>query len=162
MPVRSTIHSLVVSTWRARSSLVTRRSGTAAPMPANCTARRTGGVRTPRAAGSRATTVTPAGISQGAEPGDRLALAHPLTVVDQQAHHPAGEAGADRHALALVVDVADDLAGVEDFALGGDDLGLHGAELAQAGGDDDLFGHREAFPGEGGGGGIHHGLDRGH
>src|SRR5581483_3340528 len=162
IPVRSTIHSSLVSTRLARSALVTRCSGRAAPRPPNRTGRRVGATYVPRAAGSRATTVTRGCRSERPQPGDGLAFTDALTVVHEQAHHPPGEAGADGDAAALAVDVADDLAGVEDLPLRGDHVGLDRAELAQAGGDDDLFGNGETFPGEGGSGGFHHRFDRGH
>src|SRR5579862_5073627 len=124
MPVRSTIQVSLVSTRRARSALVTRPAGAAEPGPPNCSPSRVGGVPARRAVGSRATTVTPAAISQRPEPGDGLAFPHPFAVVDQQAHHPPGEARAHRDGAPLAVDVPDDLPGVHHLALGGDDGGL--------------------------------------
>ena len=58
MPVRSTIHSSLVSTRCSRSALVSRCSGTAVPQPGDAPAAHRSGAR--------------------AEPGDRLALADPL------------------------------------------------------------------------------------
>src|SRR2546430_14471430 len=76
MPVRSTIHSSLVSRRAARSALVTTVSGRAAPQPVTAA---------PRTSGR----------AGGLEPGDGLSGGDALSRHHHDAHEPAGEGGAD-------------------------------------------------------------------
>ena len=98
MPVRSVIQASLVSTIWARSSLVTRRSGTAIPQPA------TGDVAIP--AGS-----VPAGISEPCGATPPAGPHAPAPRRGQQAHEAAVEGAVDRRGVADAVDEADDLLG---------------------------------------------------
>src|SRR5205807_6085726 len=71
-----------------------------------------------------------------------------LAGVGEEAHQEAAEGAADGMGVGQAVDVADDLALIDDLALGGHRARRQRPEHADGGGDDDAFGHLEALADE--------------
>src|SRR5262245_56867906 len=121
IPVRSTIHSSLVSTRASRSALVRRPSGSAVPQPTIDDAM-----------------LTP---SRDPQPGDGLAFSQPFARVREKTHQRPAERAPHRELGAGADDLTHYIARADRRAFA--DVG--GAEHADGGRDDETFRNSEPF-----------------